>query len=135
MAKSKSLTLTAEKLRSIIAEELKRVPVSEHRGDPGKPSDPPQTGSSSKHRRDHHKYQNDRMTKDKTFAGYGDMKSLSYGVVEEVFNEMMAVIEEGGDSHCFTSEELRKYKDKIWKRFLKGVNLYQQAEKGKLEAL
>ena len=131
----KRLTLNADRLREIISEELRRVTLTEHKGKPGKPDDPPQRGSTSRHRRDHDKYESDRMTKDKTFAGYDDLKSLSYGVVEEVFKEMMTVDESSVDSKCFTREELSKYKDKIWRRFLKGVNLYQQAEKGKLEAI
>ena len=44
---------------------------------------PPRIDSTSRVRRDHPDYENERMKKAKTFPGYDEMKSLSLGIAED----------------------------------------------------
>tara|TARA_Y100000310_G_C20687853_1_gene820252 strand:+ start:1500 stop:1907 length:408 start_codon:yes stop_codon:yes gene_type:complete len=131
MAKNRVLTLNADKLKQLVAEELRKMNINEHRGEPGDPSDPPQRFSQSRVRRDNKDYESDTMRKDRTFPAYADLKRLSYGVVSEAFDEMMTITEGSSGRHCFSSEELKKYKDKIFHNFLRGISAYKDAEKGK----
>ena len=75
--------------------------------------------------------ENERQRRSRLFDGYDDLKKLTRGIVSEAFEEMLA--EQDGDRLCFSREQLQKYKNRIWRQFLSGVEAYERASNPKKE--
>jgi len=94
-------------------------------------SEEPRSDSTSEFRRDDPRYENQRQKNARNFPGYESLKKLSLGIINELFDEMEAgVAEHQADKHCFSTKQLRAFKDKAWKKFLNGVAAYEKASKG-----
>ena len=115
------MIINMKELRQMVSEELQKYRIEKNKKDKKRRNiDLPLLP----------KQENDTEKKDRLFSGYNDLRKLSIGIVENVFDEMLSEGDADGDTICMTRDRLRRYKDKIWKDFLRGVSAYERASKG-----
>jgi len=90
----------------------------------------PRSDSSSDYRRDDPRYENDRMRKSKTFAGYDDMARLAHGIAEEM-DEMINQLDEkkGSNKQCFNRNQMMALRQSIFNQIMGFINTYENVKK------
>tara|TARA_R100000008_G_scaffold85509_1_gene75648 strand:+ start:693 stop:1328 length:636 start_codon:yes stop_codon:yes gene_type:complete len=73
---------------------------------------------------------NDTERRDRIFPGSAAMRSLSYGVVQEVFKDV--VIEEGSGKVCMDRSQIKSMRQRMYQTVLRTLSDIQKAEKGEL---
>ena len=65
------------------------------------------------------------------FPGSSALKSLSYGVVEEAFEELEHTLNE--TDNCIPQSQINQLKQSVWKNLLQGIASYEAAKKAELQ--
>ena len=89
----------------------------------------PRSDSTSDYRRDDPRYENDRMRKDKTFAGYDDFERLANGIVEEIDEMINQLDEKKGNKQCFDRKQMMTLRQSIFQQVMSWISTYENARK------
>jgi len=91
----------------------------------------PRIDSTSDYRRDDPRYENDRMRKDKTFAGYDDMERLANGIMSEIEDAMSQLDEKKGQQNkqCFNRQQMMALRQSIFNQIMGFINTYENVKK------
>ncbi len=74
-----------------------------------------------------------RDERDKVFPGYNELRSLGYGIQEQInaiFDEI--TIQEGREQVCMSQEQLQDYKAKVVQSLWQGISNYEKAKSGEV---
>ena len=99
-----------DELHDLIREEARRA-ISESYGKP-------RSDSTSKHRRDDPRYENERQRRDKTFPGHDEFERLANGIMEAVEDELSKVEEGSQPKHCYTTQQIMNLRQRIYQQIL-----------------